>query len=86
MTHFLKQIGFFDNQSNGTNSSVSHSTDNVVNSEKNSNGTFSYFLGTSVLGSYAIYFGIGGFLHVIIIKIQYVSVLYEVCSIGSNFL
>lgn len=70
LVHFLKQFGYLGNQSNETIFNSTHSTTNTLNEMKiNEQGTLLYFLGTSVLGSYTIYFGIGGFLHVIFVYV-----------------
>lgn len=58
--HFLKHIDFYKN----SNVSYNETEDSCEIIPSDKYGSLLYFVGVSAVGSYGIYFGIGGFLHV----------------------
>lgn len=68
MVHILRQFGFFD-ADKIPNTDYSHPTNNSNAKEAitSNHGSWFHFAGWSIFGSYLIYYGLGGFLHVSII-------------------
>lgn len=60
--HFFKQMGLFAVITNRTSTDAIY--DDTSDAAEHNNGSLIFFITTASIGSYAIYFSVGGILHV----------------------